>query len=101
VTVRISVDEREARVEVTDKGPGLSTEQQTRIWERFYRVPEIRVQSGSGVGLGLGLHICRMLIEQHGGHVGVESTPCKGSTFWFTLPLRREDQEGSPDSPHA
>ncbi|HZT99357.1 MAG TPA: ATP-binding protein [Ktedonobacteraceae bacterium] len=87
VSVRVSVDEREARVEVIDKGPGLSTEQQTRIWERFYRVPEIRVQSGSGVGLGLGLHICRMLIEQHGGHVGVKSTPGKGSTFWFTLPL--------------
>ena len=76
-----------ARVEVHDGGPGLSHEQQAHIWERFHRVPGVRVQSGTGVGLGLGLHISKTIVERHGGQVGVESAPGKGSTFWFTIPL--------------
>lgn len=78
---------RIARVEVRDQGPGLPMEQQQHIWERFHRVPGVRVQSGTGVGLGLGLHISKTIIERHGGQVGVDSTPGKGSAFWFTLPL--------------
>ncbi|MBA2286344.1 MAG: PAS domain-containing protein, partial [Ktedonobacteraceae bacterium] len=80
-------DAHTARVSVHDEGPGLSTEHQQRVWERFYRVPGIEVQTGSGVGLGVGLYICHTIIERHHGTVGVESTPGKGSTFWFTLPL--------------
>ncbi len=88
VDVRLEVDGQVARVSVRDEGPGLSIEDQARVWERFYRVPGIEVQKGSEVGLGLGLHISRTIIEQHGAQVGVESTPGRGSTFWFTLPLR-------------
>lgn len=87
VEVRLEVLACEARVSVRDEGIGLSREQQEHIWELFYRVPGVEVQSGSGVGLGLGLHICQTIIEEQGDRVGVESSPGVGSTFWFTLPL--------------
>jgi signal transduction histidine kinase/DNA-binding NarL/FixJ family response regulator len=90
VHVRLSVEgdtPRVARVSVSDHGPGLPPEQQALVWERFHRAPGVEVVSGSGVGLGLGLHICREIIERHGGAVGVESEVGRGSTFWFTLPL--------------
>lgn len=87
VSLRLQREGGQARVSVQDEGPGLSPEEQDHIWERFYRVPGIEVQSGSGVGLGLGLHITRAIIEQHSGQVGVESAPGQGSTFWFSLPI--------------
>jgi signal transduction histidine kinase len=91
VTVRLEVVEQQAVVRVTDHGPGLPPEEQSRIWEMYHRVPGIAVQSGSGGAsgsLGLGLHICKQLIERHpGGHIGVDSAVGAGSTFWFRLPL--------------
>jgi len=90
VEVSLAVEGKMARVSVRDEGPGLSAEEQQSIWERFYQVERIKVQSGSAGGLGLGLHICRTIIEQHQGQVGVQSTPGEGSTFWFTLPLARD-----------
>ncbi len=87
VSVIAKVMDGLARLEVQDQGPGLSTEHQSQIFERFQRIPGIEVVSGSGIGLGLGLYISRTIVEQHGGQVGVDSTPGVGSTFWFTLPL--------------
>jgi len=91
VSVNVKVTDTEARVTVQDAGPGLSPEEQHHIWERFYRAPGIQVKSGTGIGLGLGLYICQMIIEEHGGHVGIESVKGTGSTFWFTLPLLPEE----------
>jgi signal transduction histidine kinase len=85
-----------ARYEVKDKGPGLSAEDQERIWQRYYRVNEIMHQSGSGPGLGLGLFICKTIVERHGGEIGVESEPGKGSTFWFKLPLSSTQSSSDP-----
>lgn len=76
------------RVQVTDRGPGLSTQQQAQIWQQFYQVPHIPVQSGWKVGLGLGLYLCQHLIHRQQGEVGVESLPGEGATFWFTLPVQ-------------
>ncbi len=86
VKVGLQADEQDARVWVRDEGPGIPLSEQAHIWERFHRVPGIEVQSGSGIGLGLGLHICRTIIEWHGGQVGLESAPGAGATFWFSLP---------------
>jgi len=87
VEVHIELEGSVVRVSVRDEGPGLPPGEQERIWDRFYRAEGVEVKSGSGVGLGLGLHICRTIIEQLGGQVGVESKEGVGSTFWFTLPL--------------
>jgi len=96
VTVGLQVDDRQAQVWVRDQGPGLAPEEQEQIWERYYRVQGVEVQSGSGVELGLGLHICRTIIELHHGQVGVHSARGAGSTFWFSLPLAAPEpvQEG-------
>jgi len=94
VLVRLAVadgagdgDPRRAHVSVRDFGPGLEPEARARIWERFYRAPEVRAQRGGEGGLGLGLYITRGIVERHGGAVGVESAPGAGATFFFTLPL--------------
>jgi K+-sensing histidine kinase KdpD len=88
VTVGLEVNSAMARISVHDTGPGIPAAEQERIWERFYRVAGIEHRSGSGIGLGMGLYISRTIVERHHGHVGVESHPGSGSTFWFTLPLR-------------
>jgi NtrC-family two-component system sensor histidine kinase KinB len=70
------------RFEVRDTGEGIPREYLERIFERFFRVP------GRGVGgVGLGLYLVREIVQAHGGEVGVESEPAKGSRFWFTLPV--------------
>jgi len=89
VEASLDIEGKMARISVRDKGPGLSSEEQQYIWERFHQVERIKVQSGSSGGLGLGLHICRTIIERHQGQVGVQSAPGEGSIFWFTLPLLR------------
>ncbi|MEO8971946.1 MAG: HAMP domain-containing sensor histidine kinase, partial [Ktedonobacteraceae bacterium] len=99
VEVCLRTNEGDVRVLVCDKGPGLSLADQEHIWDRFYRVDGIAVQSGSGVGLGLGLHICRTIIEANGGQVGVESVSGEGSTFWFTLPLASSESVAIGDVP--
>ncbi len=87
VAVRLQVEGALARVRVCDEGIGVPLAEQGHIWERFYRVEGVTIQSGSGIGMGIGLHISKTIVEGHGGQVGVESEVGQGSTFWFTLPL--------------
>jgi signal transduction histidine kinase len=87
VDVRVQLQGRVALVSIRDGGPGLSAADQERVWDRFYQSASIERLPGSDAGLGLRLYICRMIVEQHQGKVGVESSVGNGSTFWFTLPL--------------
>jgi two-component system, OmpR family, phosphate regulon sensor histidine kinase PhoR len=73
-------------VAIADHGVGIPRGAQARIFERFYKVDRARVRGETG-GTGLGLAIARHIIEQHGGHISVESAEGVGSTFSFTLPI--------------
>jgi signal transduction histidine kinase len=57
----------------------MSEEERGRAFEPYYR--------GAGGGAGLGLTIARAIVEAHGGQMGIESSPGRGSRVWFTLPL--------------
>jgi signal transduction histidine kinase len=72
------------RLEVVDTGPGVSPEDQPRVFERFYQTSRAREQRGSS---GLGLAIVKRVAELHGGQAGLESEPGRGSTFFIELPL--------------
>jgi two-component system sensor histidine kinase/response regulator len=74
-------------ISVRDQGVGIPPEEVPQIFERFYRVPSIEVQTGSSIGFGLGLYICRQIVEQHGGNISVDSALGSGSVFSVALPL--------------
>jgi two-component system sensor histidine kinase/response regulator len=86
IRVKISATEQECVVAVSDTGVGIPPEVLPHIFERFYRVPGIEVQTGSSIGLGLGLYISSQIVQRHGGRIDVESAPGKGSTFAVVLP---------------
>ena len=95
ISVRISTGLQEGKppvpcavLEVTDHGPGLTEEQASRVFERFYRADQARGRRTGGSGLGLA--IVAALVTAHGGTVGVDTAPHQGATFRITLPLAPE-----------
>jgi heavy metal sensor kinase len=85
--VSVTIDRKEdwAVVNIADTGVGIAPETQTHIFDRFYRVDSSRSRHNGGTGLGLSL--VTAIVQQHGGQVGVTSTPNAGSTFTVLLPL--------------
>ncbi len=77
----------ECVISVHDSGVGIPPQLLPHIFDRFYRVPSIEVQTGSSIGLGLGLYISKQIVEHHGGRIEVQSTLDNGSVFSITLPL--------------
>lgn len=71
------------RVEVIDRGPGLSLEKQTQLFEPFNR---LGLERSAVEGHGIGLALAKRLVELQGGSIGVTSTPGQGATFWVELP---------------
>src|SRR4029077_8587632 len=82
-----------AVLKVVDSGIGIAREDQTRIFERFYRADKVRSRELGGAGLGLAIAL--WIVQQHHGSVEVESTPGKGSAFVVELPLQRGANSGA------
>jgi signal transduction histidine kinase len=85
--VRVSAGQSDGLVaiEVTDTGIGIPEEQQSHIFERFYRIDTANKSAQAGTGLGL--TIAKRIVEAHGGQISVTSKPDCGATFRFTLPI--------------
>ena len=89
ITVGAKLKGRVVEITVSDQGMGISLENQSRIFERFYRVDPARSRSTGGTGLGLAIvkHVC----ENHGGEVSVWSVQGQGSTFTMKFPQMEEE----------
>ncbi|MDD5350184.1 MAG: ATP-binding protein [Chthoniobacteraceae bacterium] len=81
---------QEARLHISDNGPGIPVEHHQCIFEKFRQIDRNNTKEGAGLGLAF----CKLAVEAHGGRIGLESEIGKGSTFWFTLPLT--DEETAP-----
>nr|NIS59257.1 histidine kinase [Pseudomonadota bacterium] len=90
VKVEVTASNGMFLVSVSDTGPGLSEADQEKIFEEFHQADSSSTREKGGTGLGLS--IAKRIIEMHGGRIWVESSLGKGSTFWFTLPVRVEPQ---------
>jgi two-component system, NtrC family, sensor histidine kinase KinB len=79
------------RFSVLDHGPGISREFQSRVFERFFRIPGTEESNG----VGLGLAIAKEIVGSHGGSIGLHSTPGEGSEFYFDLPVAIKSSKGA------
>ncbi len=77
--VRSSLGDNEARIEIIDTGAGIPDEMRDKVFDAYYTT-----RSG---GTGLGLPTCRRIIEEHGGHIELDSEPGKGTRFLIALPI--------------
>jgi two-component system phosphate regulon sensor histidine kinase PhoR len=82
--------ELQSLISVQDEGSGISDDQLSRLFRRYSRGRERR-----GEGLGLGLYLSREFVARHGGEIWAESREGQGSSFYFTLPLECETQNGT------
>ena len=90
IRVRVQRNAADATISVSDDGEGIPPDQHEHIFEKFGQTDSGGKHRHS---TGLGLAFCRLAVEAHHGKIGLESEPGKGSTFWFTLPVR--DQSGA------
>ena len=82
VALRVERQAEQIVFELRDNGVGIAESALPHVFERFWQI-----DSSTRRGLGLGLHICKNIIETHGGRIWVESEVGKGSIFRFTLPV--------------
>jgi signal transduction histidine kinase len=88
---------KEVEFAVSDNGPGLQQEELDHVFERFWRAQSGETQAVGGTGLGLA--IAKSLVELHGGAISATSTPGKGATFRFVLPIAKDGRPARKTSP--
>ena len=88
VTISVENQDGGAALRVTDTGIGIPEEYHGKIFEKLGQV--VSRQQRETNSTGLGLTFCKLAVEAHGGEIGVESEPGKGSAFWFTLPAGKQ-----------
>ena len=86
VEIKVERKEKNLYLEIRDTGVGIPEEEQKYIFQKFFRSENVLKYQTQGSGLGL--YISRAIIEKSGGKIGFKSEENKGSTFWFTLPLK-------------
>jgi signal transduction histidine kinase len=82
-----------ALVSVSDDGIGIDIEDQSHIFEDFFRPDQLSTQVRAG-GMGMGLSIVRALVEAYNGRIWFESAPGEGSIFTFIIPITQPDDTG-------
>ena len=87
VNVKCEVISDKVQVSVKDEGIGLSPEDKTKVFDRYFRVESSNTRHISGFGIGL--YLSAEIVHRHGGEIWVDSEPGKGSTFYFSLPINR------------
>ena len=104
--IDLSLDQRalaqqdyKAVLTVVDSGIGIAVEDQTKIFERFYRADKARSRELEGAGLGLAIAL--WIVQQHRGSIGVQSSPGKGSVFVVELPLQGIAARGTASTQDA
>jgi len=73
-------------ISVSDNGYGIPEEHRERIFDKFVQLENNKIKTRTGKGLGL--TFCKMAVKAHGGKIWVESELGKGSTFYFTIPIK-------------
>lgn len=94
VAVQATASNDSFLVSVSDTGPGLSEADKVKIFEEFHQADGTSTRAKGGTGLGLS--ISKKIVEMHGGRIWVDSTLGKGSTFYFSIPIRVERQVNQP-----
>jgi len=91
ITCRAQATGNEIIVSIIDTGLGIAQEDLSKVFEKFKQVGDTLTDKPKGTGLGL--PICRQIVEQHNGHIWVESEIGKGSTFSFAIPLDKAESD--------
>ena len=94
IAVRVTNSGGMCQVSVADTGAGIPAADHQKIFEEFQQVDNSSTRAKGGTGLGLA--IAKRIVEMHGGRIWLESTPGKGSTFYFSIPVRRAREESVP-----